>query len=284
MIMCRKLFYVAVVVALMSGIAQAAIVHQWAFNCDNDPGFDGVGGLTATLNGNAATSGGQVWFDGSKTAPTPPGTGPGTYVDLGGPAIGINTYTAFSFVLWSTQYPPDQGYTMTAAFGSTNVGNNGIRYAAISTSRGDNVSRAMITRGNDNPGYQSEAAINWLELNDSTEHLYILTVGPAPAGVTTTNLVISYYVDGQFIGMLNMGDRTIAGLSNDKAYLARGLYTGDAFWKGGINEFDIYNNALTDAEIQSIYAAGPFLPCIPEPATMVLLGLGSLALIRRRKS
>jgi hypothetical protein len=269
MTMCRRLFYLVVVVALMSGTAQAAMVHQWAFNCDNNPGLDSVGGANATLNGAAMTALGQLKLNASA----------GTYVDLGGPAIGINTYSAFSLVLWSTQYV-DQGYTMTAALGGTNAGNAGMRYAAISTSRGDNVSRAMFTRGNDNPGYQSEAAVNWTELNDSIEHQYVLTAGAAPAGFNTANLVLSYYVDGEFIGMLNMGDRTIAGLSNSFAYLGKSLYTGDALWAGNINEFDIYNTALTGAEIQALR---PSDVCIPEPATMVLLGFGSLALLRRRK-
>ena len=270
--MCRKLFYLVVVVALMSGTAQAAMVHQWAFNCDNNPGFDSVGGTNATLMGTAMTALGQLWTDASA----------GCYADLGGPAIGINTYSAFSLVLWSTQYT-DQGYSMTAALGGTQDW-FGKRYVAISTTRGDQVSRAMICPGNDNPGYQSEAGLNWTELNDSMEHLYVLTVGAAPAGFPTTNLVLSYWVDGQFIGMLNMGNRTIAGLSNDFAYLAKGLYPGDPLFAGGINEFDIYSNALSGDEIQAIYAAGPLQGCIPEPATMVLLGFGSLALIRRRKS
>jgi hypothetical protein len=267
---CFKLCLV--VVALMCGVTQAALVHQWCFNGNTwDTGTPG--GSPATLMGAAdlTTIPGQVWLNGSAD----------TYVDLGGPSIAINTYSAFSLVLWSTQYD-DQGYTMTAALGGTQDW-YGKRYVAISTARGDQVSRAMLTSGNDNPGYQSEVGVNWTELNDSTQHQYVLTVGPAPAGFNTANLVLSFYVDGEFIGMLNMGNRLISGLDNTFAYLGKSLYPGDALWLGNINEFDIYNNALSGSEIQVLYAAGPCDVCIPEPATMVLLGIGSLVLVRRRK-
>jgi len=268
MIMCRKFFYVVVVAALMSGIAQAAMVHQWAFNeTGANAGKDYVGSCNATLNGAASTSilPGQVFLDGTAN----------TFVDLVGSCIGINTYSAFSLVLWSTQYN-DQGYTMTAALGGTQDW-FGKRYVAISTSRGDQVSRGMMTAANDNPGYQSEVAVNWYELNDSLEHMYVLTVGPSPCcGAVGTYL--SLYVDGSLIGTLNIMDRTIAGLSNDYAYLGKSLYPGDALWVGAINEFDIYNTALSCDEIKALRPSD-----VPEPATMLLLGLGSLVLVRRRK-
>ena len=41
-------------------------------------------------------------------------------------------------------------------------------------------------------------------------------------------------------------------------------------------EVRIYNEALTEAQIEAVMA-------IPEPATMLMLGLGGLALIRRKR-
>ena len=58
---------------------------------------------------------------------------------------------------------------------------------------------------------------------------------------------------------------------------------GDAGMNGSINEFRIWNGELTGSEVASSLALGPD-SVIPEPSTTLLLGLGSLLMIRRRRS
>jgi hypothetical protein len=50
----------------------------------------------------------------------------------------------------------------------------------------------------------------------------------------------------------------------------------DCGWYGYLDEVRIYSDALDEAEIEEIMA-------IPEPATMLMLGLGGLALMRRKR-
>ena len=49
----------------------------------------------------------------------------------------------------------------------------------------------------------------------------------------------------------------------------------DRFFNGLIDDVAVYNRALSAQEIYQIYS-------IPEPATLLLLGLGGLALRKRR--
>jgi hypothetical protein len=50
-------------------------------------------------------------------------------------------------------------------------------------------------------------------------------------------------------------------------------------WDGRMDDFGIWNTALSEAEIADIMTNG-----IPEPTTMALLSLGVLTLVRRKRA
>jgi len=70
------------------------------------------------------------------------------------------------------------------------------------------------------------------------------------------------------------------------AYLGRSAFMADNATSGSIDEFRIYANAETSAQIAADFAAGPNA-LVPEPASFVLAAIGSLGLIglrhRRRR-
>ena len=236
--------------------AHAGLTHRYSFDADAS---DSVGSADGTLFGDAIVSGGSVSFDGT-----------GDYVTFDGSAIGINGYSEVSLELWFTASATnDSGNDMIAAFG-TSGGSDGFDYFIVNS-----LSAASRTTITDNK-WDKEVNVEATSWNDGSEHHVVATVD-------ATN--ISLYVDGGFIGSTALTSQSIGGLSNDFAYLAKSVYSGDPDWTGSVNEYRIWDNALTLADVESNYASGPSV--IPEPSTYALL-FGFCALswvaIRRRKA
>lgn len=74
-------------------------------------------------------------------------------------------------------------------------------------------------------------------------------------------------------------------LSYYPSYIGMAPYAvaGKHYFEGGIDEIKAWSGALSGAEVASEHAAGRG-GVIPEPASLALLGMGSLLMLRRRQS
>ena len=169
-------------------------------------------------------------------------------MEMPGDVIAMNTYDAVTIEAW---YTPTAGantsWSMLAYFGDSvnGLGSNGY---FITSARGDDKSRAAISIGDIATPWASESGADGPEIDDGLLHQMVSTLDATD---------ITLYIDGVLIAKTALSEANkISGISTNYAYLAKGGYTGDPEWIGQIQEFNIYNQALTEAQVAALYAAG----------------------------
>lgn len=87
---------------------------------------------------------------------------------------------------------------------------------------------------------------DWSYLN-----LHVTAVINPPLGY------MALYTNGVMVGINNSETVPLSAVSNQLAYIARSLYSGDAYIDMNVNEFRVYDGALTPFEIAGSDLAGP---------------------------
>ncbi len=243
--------------------AQATLIHQYTFN--DGTANDSVGGANGTLVGGATITNGQLDLNGSNTQ----------YVSLPAATIDISSYTAVSFSIWFTAPTTPAVNSQLFAFGGDYSG-NGYGYIIANPNSGGSSPdyRTAISAGpTGTPGWQyGETSING-GLTST-----IVGNGQHQIVVTDNNSTLSIYLDGTLKTSASIPSKNLlSGLSDSLAYIGKSVYSSDPGFAGSINEFDIYNNALSATDVANAYAAGP-VPT-PEPATIGLLAIGAIGLL-----
>ncbi len=237
-----------------AAISNAALIHRYSFDTD---ATDSIGSLDGTATAGTTFAGGQLVMDGADE-----------WVDLSGATLNIASFSEVTIEYWGTVTPNNAGFFSAFGFGAEG-GGTGSSYLLLQPNRAaDTAYRAEIT----NVGFTNSAGFNGTPVTDTSEHHFAVTVD----GTTLTT-----YLDGNLVGSVAIGSHTLAGLGLTHARIGHGVFTGDPDYVGSINEFRIYDNVLSGAEVGSSFALGA--DTVPEPSSTALLGLGGLALILRRR-
>jgi len=219
------------------------LVHRYTF--EDGTANDSVGSAHGTLVGDAAVVDGALVLDGD-----------GDWMDMPGDVIAMNTFEGLTIeIMFTSVAGGNTGFHMVTAFGEEGTGDNpgyGYKYVCITPARGNDVSRGMIqTVSMDNDPWSEETGVSdVIEHDDGLPHHMVCTVD---------NTELAFYVDGVLIGTaaLDPPGNSIAGIGTDAAHIGKGVYGVDPLWAGSVEELSIYNRALSLAEVQTNYAAGP---------------------------
>lgn len=224
------------IIYLAKDAVKADAVHSYTFE-DGTPD-DVIGDANGVLVGGAEI------IDGSMVT-----TAQDQWMEMPGDVIDINSYEEVTIEAF---YTPTAGgntsWSMLAYFGDSvdGLGSNGF---FITSARGDDVSRAAISVGDIATPWASESGANGPEYDDGLAHYMASTIDAAD---------ITLYIDGKLIASTPLSETNmLSGVSNNLAYLAKGGYTGDPEWIGAIDEFNIYDTALSEDQIEDNYMAGP---------------------------
>jgi len=213
-------------------VARGELVHRYSFTNGDVVAVDSVGGQNGTLVNGASISGNAVQLDGDDD-----------YVNL--PPDLITGFTSVTFEAWFN-HTANGTWTRVFDFGDIN-GSAGRYYIFFTPDGGSSQARFVISDAD--PGNNHEE-IAYTSTIDFGVPVYVACVYD---GVADT---MSLYVDGQLEDSISVSI-PLSSVDNVFSYLGRSLYSPDPYLAGSIDEFRIYDSALTSEEVSQDYCDGP---------------------------
>jgi Concanavalin A-like lectin/glucanases superfamily len=210
------------------GNPAAALQHRYSFTTDAS---DSVGHADGTLEGAAVIHDGQVFLNGTR----------GTYVNLPGGLIAGDHAVTFEF--WAT-LGANRNWARVFDQGSTN-GNLGGHDLYFCPHSGAGDFRLTIM-----DPHPTERVVTVPGNLDHQTNLYVACVLDPPSGF------MGIYTNG-VLAASRHDLVSLASVDTNLFFLGRSLFASDAPLNGSMDEFRIYNAALSAAAIASSYHNGP---------------------------
>jgi hypothetical protein len=233
----------------------SALVHRYSFSDTNTTVTDSVGTLDGTLMGTGTTqSGGELTLAGGVA---PANDANKQYAQLPpGCLDGLVDATLEAWVTWSTTCAPTPCTNSTIwqrvlDFGETSTGTTGSNLFLTTRANTDGpVRSAATTMGGANEvqtGFQLDGAL----IQAGSYHFAIV--------IDDTGDEARLYVNGAQVDSVAY-TAELASIVTTNCWLGRSHYSGDAYFNGAIDEFRIYDAALSTSAIEQSYASGPNAP------------------------
>ncbi|HVV73387.1 MAG TPA: LamG-like jellyroll fold domain-containing protein, partial [Verrucomicrobiae bacterium] len=220
------------------GPARAELTHRYSFNetAGATAAADSVAGAgwDATLNGDANLDGHQLVLDGTF----------GTFAQL--PAGVITNATAVTVETWATFGVQVGDWARVFDFGSTDDQGNVVSDFRIEPRAPGNYVDCFFGA----PG--GSAYVNHPQGLDNQTNVHLVVVLNPSAGV------LAVYTNGTLISSPPNGTLpALSGLVDQLSYIGKSFYSADPYLTASIDEFRVWNQALTPAQIEASFEAGP---------------------------
>ena len=224
-----SLLLTSMFLCVMSGL-NAELLHRYSFTDGDTVAVDSIGGQDGILENGASISGNAVQLDGSNQ-----------YVDL--PADVIAGFSSLTLEAWFN-FSTNGNWTRLFDFGNIN-GSVGEDYLFFTPQSGGGDTRLVIA------DVRSEQIVTIPTLSPD-QPLHVACI------YNDDDSTMSIYLNGSLANSISVSIplSTVANVYN---FLGRSLYSADPYLKGSIDEFRIYNHALSSEEISYNNAAGPDL-------------------------
>ncbi|HTL59558.1 MAG TPA: LamG-like jellyroll fold domain-containing protein [Candidatus Limnocylindrales bacterium] len=231
-------------------VAPAVLTHRYSFNdptssttvSDAVAGASGVG----TLNGSAQLDGTNLVLDGVNG-----------YVQL--PTRIISGYSAVSFEAWAS-FSANAQWVRLWDFGDQNGGGGGNSSIYFTPHNGsDGLNLTMFK-----PGFGSDVG---LSTNlDNVPEMQIVGV--------YTDKEMDLYFNGTLVGRNTNVQLAVTDNIDVNSFIGKSMFNPDPYLNGTVDEFRIYQGALTPGQVGSDYAAGPNALPAPAPSLAIKLEAG----------
>jgi hypothetical protein len=214
-------------------VIKNGLIHRYSFAGTGAEATDSIGGQHGTIAGGGVQSGGVVTLDGT-----------GQYVSL--PAGMISSLTNATFEAWFTWGGGDN-YQRIMDFGDTTGSPAvGLSYLYLVASRSEEgPGSGFSLSGNANETETEATSV----LATGVLHHIVLVADEAGGA-------FSLYVDGTFESGVAFSS-SLTNVNDVHGYLGRSLFEADAYFTGSIDEFRIYDVALTQSQVAYSHAEGP---------------------------
>jgi len=233
-------------------VVPAALTHRYSFNdaSGGTTAADSVGGTAwnGTLNGGATLDGTNVVLDGASG-----------YVQLP-PAI-IGGYSALTLEAW-VSLGANSAWARLWDFGDQNSGGGGNSSLYFTPHNGGGGSQTTMFK----PGFGTDVVLS-TNLDNVSEMQIV--------GVYTANTE-QLYLNGVLVGSNKPVNVAVTDILDTNSFIGKSMFNPDPYLAGSVDEFRIYQGALTASAIASDFAAGPNAVSTPAPSLAIRLGAGAV--------